>query len=309
MAGIIGIKIANGDFYFILQENPPLKKRLVLTTVHDGQKNVQIDLFRSLSKSMLDAQYIGSMVVEDIRPLPKGEPSIEMVVSCDEEGNIAADAYDLDIGAGNEHHTLNVSLKTIGTASQEDGFSGFDLGGRQREAPSSLYSGEGEKKEEGRKFPWIIMGLATLVVAIAIAVLWFFLLGGKERLWPSKPYAYLPPRQPPISQPERVEAPPPAQPERAEAPPVILAPTAPPPARPQAVQQTRPAPPVASYSVPAVIPRNGVVYQIRWGDTLWDISAAFYRNPWLYPRIARYNNISNPDHIIAGRNIRIPPLN
>ena len=89
-------------------------------------------------------------------------------------------------------------------------------------------------------------------------------------------------------------------------PPVITAPTAPPPARPQ-TERVRPPAPVKSYRVPAVIPRNGVVYQIQWGDTLWDISEAFYRNPWLYPRIARYNNIRNPDLIISGFNIRIPP--
>jgi nucleoid-associated protein YgaU len=64
-----------------------------------------------------------------------------------------------------------------------------------------------------------------------------------------------------------------------------------------------------SYRVPAVIPRNGVVYRIQWGDTLWDISAAFYRDPWLYHRIARHNNIRNPDYIRAGFNIRIPPKN
>jgi nucleoid-associated protein YgaU len=56
-------------------------------------------------------------------------------------------------------------------------------------------------------------------------------------------------------------------------------------------------------------PRGGAPYTIRWGDTLWDISEAFYRNPWLYPRIARFNAIRNPDFIISGRTIRIPPRN
>jgi nucleoid-associated protein YgaU len=66
---------------------------------------------------------------------------------------------------------------------------------------------------------------------------------------------------------------------------------------------------VASYKVPATIPKGGVPYRIRWGDTLWDISAAFYRNPWLYTRIARFNNIRNPDLIISGTVIRVPPRN
>jgi nucleoid-associated protein YgaU len=73
--------------------------------------------------------------------------------------------------------------------------------------------------------------------------------------------------------------------------------------------RTRSFPPVASYKVPQTIPRGGAPYTIRWGDTLWDISEAFYRNPWLYPRIARFNAIRNPDFIISGRTIRIPPGN
>ena len=49
-----------------------------------------------------------------------------------------------------------------------------------------------------------------------------------------------------------------------------------------------------------------VKYRIRWGDTLWDIADAYYKNPWRYPKIARYNKIKNPDKIIAGTDIFIP---
>ena len=59
---------------------------------------------------------------------------------------------------------------------------------------------------------------------------------------------------------------------------------------------------------PAAAPKStgDVVYRIKWGDTLWDIADAYYKNPWRYPRIARYNNIKNPDYIISGTTIRIP---
>ncbi|MDE5775943.1 MAG: LysM peptidoglycan-binding domain-containing protein, partial [Treponemataceae bacterium] len=49
-----------------------------------------------------------------------------------------------------------------------------------------------------------------------------------------------------------------------------------------------------------------IVYKIKWGDTLWDLSATYYKNPWLYPKIAHYNNIKNPNYIVAGSTIRIP---
>lgn len=49
-----------------------------------------------------------------------------------------------------------------------------------------------------------------------------------------------------------------------------------------------------------------IVYKIKWGDTLWDISEAYYKTPWKYPKIARYNNIRDPDYIISGTTISIP---
>ena len=49
-----------------------------------------------------------------------------------------------------------------------------------------------------------------------------------------------------------------------------------------------------------------ITYKIKWGDTLWDISNAYYKNPWRYRMIARYNNIKNPDYIISGTTIQLP---
>ena len=51
---------------------------------------------------------------------------------------------------------------------------------------------------------------------------------------------------------------------------------------------------------------EGIRYIVHWGDTLWDISNTYYRNPWLYPRIAKYNNITDPDFIVSGTPIIIP---
>ena len=49
-----------------------------------------------------------------------------------------------------------------------------------------------------------------------------------------------------------------------------------------------------------------ITYKIKWGDTLWDIANAYYKNPWRYRMIARYNNIKNPDYIISGTTIQLP---
>ena len=47
-------------------------------------------------------------------------------------------------------------------------------------------------------------------------------------------------------------------------------------------------------------------YKIKWGDTLWDIANAYYKNPWRYKMLARYNGIRNPNLIISGTYLYIP---
>ncbi|MDP3178088.1 MAG: LysM peptidoglycan-binding domain-containing protein, partial [Spirochaetaceae bacterium] len=77
-------------------------------------------------------------------------------------------------------------------------------------------------------------------------------------------------------------------------------------ATPAAAPEPPPPPPPPKAEEPPAAP-TGAVYKIKWGDTLWDLSYAYYHNPWLYPRIAKANNIRNPDLIISGAKIRIPP--
>ncbi|MDR1319553.1 MAG: Hsp70 family protein [Treponema sp.] len=314
MASTIGIKIANGEFYSIMEENSAVKKRLILTTVHDKQRSVQIDLYRSFTRTMADAQYIGSLVVENIKPKPKGEPSIELVISSTKNGDITADAIDLDTSTGGEHQMLNVSLKSLDEDNREYEIPDFELE-QNEEPPSALYEDSAASdSEETKKFPWIVLIIIGIALILIVAALWFFFLGGRstlrritskpvvERVIPPAPPASQAPQPPPARQ-EVPAVQPPAPP------PVIQAPSAPPPVQRQSGGRVRPPAPVSSYKVPATIPQEGAPYKIRWGDTLWDISEAFYRDPWLYHRIARFNNIRNPDLIISGTTIRVPPKN
>ncbi len=79
---------------------------------------------------------------------------------------------------------------------------------------------------------------------------------------------------------------------------------------PEAKENTIVVAPESEVIVPVPTPEptesKDVTYRIKWGDTLWDISDAYYKNPWRYPKIAKYNKISNPDLIISGTDILIP---
>jgi LysM repeat protein len=388
VASSIGIKIANGEFYSIIEENSQVKKRLVLTTVHNKQQSVQIDLYRSSAGTMADAFYVGSLVLENITPKPKGEPSIELVISSDSSGNITADAVDLD--ASGERQTLNVSLKSMDEENLGADLPDFEFEKDER-IPKGLYERPDESSEEkGKKgFPWLLVILAALVLTAVALLLWIFFFQGKNPVSalkkPAAPVSQSRPAEPaastaqttapatqgaaqttqsaaaPAAQTTQSVAAPAAQgasqttqsstpaaqsttqttqpsapaaqtttspaqtttapaqttatpaqaataPAAQTPPPVIQSP-AQAPASAASANRQRSTAPVASYNVPSVIPRDGVPYVVRYGDTLWDIADAFYRNPWLYTRIALFNNIRNPDLIISGTTIIVPPRN
>jgi len=51
---------------------------------------------------------------------------------------------------------------------------------------------------------------------------------------------------------------------------------------------------------------SGTMYVVKSGDSLSKISKSFYGNPNEYNKIAQANNISNPDKIQAGQQLKIP---
>ncbi len=359
MAGTtIGIKIADGSYYPVLEEGFTGTKRLTLTTVKDNQDRVQIDLYRGDGRSLESAQYIGSLVIENIAPAAQGEPEIELVIGIDEEGQLTAEAADRSTG---EAQSFAVSLETLGegetydlpefeigtepaesdleAAAAEEGPSEDlgdvealgdieeagevealreleEAGGPQAEGSTPASGGFEEEPLTGETYPvgaadrrreyvhrprrergrglspgltvlLVVLGL-LLIVAIAWVVL-SSLMGpdflplpfGRGVQVSEAPAAAEPAAQPAASTAQAALAP---------------ASTAAAPA---------PAAPAASPK-PAATKAKGVTYRIKWGDTLWDIAATYYRNPWLYPRIARANGIRKPDLILAGTRIFIP---
>ena len=87
MSKSIGIKLADGTFYPILEEGKPDNKRLELTTVKDNQETVQVDLYRSETNSMDDAEYVDSLQIENLIARPNGEPTLAFDISLDENDN------------------------------------------------------------------------------------------------------------------------------------------------------------------------------------------------------------------------------
>jgi nucleoid-associated protein YgaU len=342
---MIGLKLADGEFYPVLEDAVAARKRLVVTTVQDGQRSVQIDLYRGTGKRVEGAEYIGSLVIEDIPDMPKGEPDIRMDLGLTEDGTLTAFAQEASTGAS---QSLKVSLRSLAEEEKYEipdfKFSGstpltevFEDEERSEEktgeaAEASVMSTQDDSAqllagvrdesdsdfgEKPRSKTGVI--IAAVVAAVAIlAVLGFLLL---------RPSSGAQPDEVPMATSQ-------AEPEPAQTPAAESAPestasaesTADTASASQATDASAASPEADASTSPAETssgradsaPRKtdgstsamkpGVHYKIKWGDTLWELSYAFYRNPWYFGKIALANGIKNPDRIIAGRTIWIPPL-
>lgn len=293
----IGIKLADGSFYPVLEEGFAGRKRLVLTTVRDNQDAVQIDLYRGKGQRAEQTRYVGSLSIEGIAAAPQREPEIQLELGIDEAGTLEAVAQDARTG---EKQTLSISLEGGEAATpQFELESDGGLVGPEEEQDEGLLTGEtypvgaaDRRKEHLHRRParrrpllLVLLLILSLILIAAIAFVVYRSLSGEPL-----PAMFGRARSESAA-PPAVAVAQPAAPAAAAAP---LLPAA----------ASEPAPPQAAAASPT--PAAGLWYRIKWGDTLWDIAGTYYRNPWLYPKIAGANRITNPDLIIAGRQLFIP---
>ena len=347
MAAKIGIKLADGMFFPIMDDDASASETLELTTVRDNQRSVQINLFKKEDDTS-DPLYIGSLIVEDIHEKAAGEPTIELQLELDEDKNLSAEAVDKDSGS---HQALRVSLETFADQAFDD--LDFDLSSEAADADINLsaanvdtddssethqefsaaafYTDEDDEKEPEPKrgMPvWLLILL--ILLGIAALVLGILLLTKKNLAEEDRPMVVqpdvttvVPSEKPPMQESSTSNTAPSLPADKSVTEPPAPNPTVPPepPAPQQPVQQDTPAPqepvkqePPVQQTEPAVkepaasIPaQKAIRYKLRWGDTLWDLSETYYRNPWLYTKIATHNKLKNPDLIISGTYIEIPP--
>lgn len=63
---------------------------------------------------------------------------------------------------------------------------------------------------------------------------------------------------------------------------------------------------ITATSTERVIPKHSS-YTVERGDTLWSIALSEYGNPYVYPGIAKGNNLPNPDILEVGMVLRLMP--
>ena len=211
------------------------------------------------------------------------------------------------VSSTGESQRFTASLTTLAT---EETYQEAEFALEPERAPltgESYRREETERRVEGRERRGpnvILLVLFVLLGVLLVAAIAYFVYRGIQG-----------PQVPPLSTSQTTTQPAqkPAAPARRRLPAPSAGPAAQPapaqpaPAAAQTQQGTGGQAAVPASPAPAKpAAKGGVTYRIKKGDTLWDIAATYYRNPWLYPRLAKANSIRNPDLIFAGTRIIIP---
>lgn len=85
---MIGIRLADGSFYAILDETQKHRKRMMLSPANDNQQSVHIQFYRSSDESFEEHQFLGSVDLEGLAPSSKEEASISIVLGMNENNDL-----------------------------------------------------------------------------------------------------------------------------------------------------------------------------------------------------------------------------
>jgi LysM repeat protein len=323
----ISIKVADGSYRRVIERGFSGRKKLTVTTVRDNQDKVQIDLYRGNGGGRdEEPRYIGSLVVENIPPAPQGEPEIELSIGITRQGELSAEASDRTTGESQKFSTTLTTLPEGEVAEvpefemESGAASEPDFEERPLTGESYRVRGEDRRKDvvKGKGPNLLLLFLFVLLGVLLVAAIAYFiyrsvrgpeippLIGGTStETTPQQPQGTQPsagsgqPAQPSGSQTTGSQA--------QTGTTASAAGTTQPAAGQGQTQAGGGQTSVKSAGGEAkVVAKGGVTYRIKRGDTLWDISATYYRNPWLYHKLARANSIRNPDLIFAGTRIYIP---
>lgn len=331
----IGIKLADGSFFPVMEEGNPETKNLNLTTANNNQTCVMVDLFRSESGTMDDAEYIDTLKIENLNEHPNGEPSLSFSITLDEDNQLKANISDPETGARSDStiplisrtpeeleipddYTITESNNfdidsTIADETISDDFN-LDLTEEDSD-PEPIFIPSGSSDDNPLNFQGLYdketeMGdsayheenlpkKSKISVWICISCAIICILATLILL------LFIP-----ISsniKKNRANAA--AKDDNSVA--IVEQETNEIPKAPDAKENEILVIKDAQTVEPAVtqkVQTSNVQYKIKWGDTLWDIAETYYKNPWKYKKISNFNGIKNPDHIISGTVITIPAL-
>lgn len=109
----IGIKLADGSFYPLIQEGNPERKSLDLTTVMDNQTKVQVEVYRTETGTLEGAEYLDTLEIKNLKPHQNGEPTLLLDINIDEDNELSAEIRDPETGKKSDIQVTLISKTLI----------------------------------------------------------------------------------------------------------------------------------------------------------------------------------------------------
>ncbi|MFW5796263.1 MAG: LysM peptidoglycan-binding domain-containing protein [Alkalispirochaeta sp.] len=290
----IGVHLADHTFYPIMDDRAPGRKRVILSTSHPDQECVDIVLYRQRDGYAAEEERLGHVMLCDIAPGTPEESEIELTVHLEADGALEVTAVDRRSG-----NRRDVSIDRDGEIpgyEEDDAFTA----GQVRD----LLDDDLPQRKRRTGIAGFVVALLVLLLLLGL-VWWFFFAdspGGEDATGTAG-----------SSEEEVTAGDTPATddtPGAESAPAVDDTPATDDqdPATDNAIadDQTPAAGDTTASDTTTPDTPSPEQYEIKWGDTLWDISSMFYGTPRRFPEIADENKIPNPDLIFADDEIRIP---
>ena len=308
----LAIALADKSLYPLTDPSGEFYKNIILTPAKTNQQKALIR-FCQIQQGQPNYETLGVLELDDLPTLANGELEIDLELEVDSEGVLSAVATEKQTFKSNRITiplpNLSIHSAGVSTISSHENLFSLDqsntatFDGPIPEAEQALYEplddsemleeettikqqSQPEKSSKGKGWMLIVLLLLLLLLG-ALGIWWLLRSPTQQEPIHEQP---TPVTQPiaPVQEPQAQEQPAETQPQPDEQPPVV---------------SVQPEPPTTATPTGT---QSIIIHRIRWGDTLWHLSRRFYGTPWRFPEIAEFNQIPNPDLIIAGEDLEIP---
>jgi hypothetical protein len=297
--GVLALRLGNDRYLSLLDLDRPVQVIRLFTTLADGQRKA-IFHFYFRRRPGGDWRPIGRVEWDELPPSRAGEPTLELRLVPGRSGSLLLRLRERTLGTARSYR---LQLPEVPPQAPLDVPPGFTpeaprAAPRRRRQPgarprthSPADGPAAARKRFRRRGVTIGLTLAAVLLLLLLAI-------GTALLFRLVPWRQTHAQQKPAQARSMPVVP------RQPAPPVA-------PAPPGGAKTEQAAPAVK----PAASARGArpeaaadlLSYRVRWGDTLWRITEQYYGNPHLYSLLAGENAIVDPDLILPGTELRLPP--
>lgn len=308
MSQEIGIKLADGSFFPLFTAEGAQRTTLELVTANDQQSRALLSFFKRVSPgdgeasvTSAELEPMGALSIDTLSVAAAGGATIRLEVECD-GSRCRARATDVGSGAFQEN-SFSVLERSSGDATPDE------QPAAQIEHVSSFPEDEGGDGSTLTRRRRILLAVCAFLILLGgVLVGWVLYMHGASRpaVVPSQKVE-LPRSSAHVAARElertAVEARVVDLPSETALPETHKEKDVPPASPGAETATSAAAEPVEESGSGSV---KVVRYTVKRGDTLWDLARSYYKTPWRYMRIAEFNRLKNPDHIVAGTSIEIP---